>query len=64
MAKSGDLQALEKWLLDNIDKKDSIHKGGVTEAGKRHNYLLRRIGSHHTLARVLCSPAQSSCGSG
>ena len=64
LAKSGDLQALEKWLMDNIDKKDSIHKGGVTKAGTRHNYLLRRIGSHPTLARVLCSPAQSSCGAG
>ena len=63
LAKSGDLQALEKWLLDNIDKKDSIHKGGVTKAGTRHYYLLRRIGSHRTLARVLCSP-RSSCGSG
>jgi hypothetical protein len=50
--------------MDNIDKKDSIHKGGVTKAGTRHNYLLRRIGSHHTLARVICSPAQSFCGAG
>ena len=33
MAKSGDLQALENWLLANIDKKDTIHKGGVTKSG-------------------------------
>ena len=67
LAKSGDLQALEKWLLDNIDKKDSIHKGGVTKAGTRHYYLPRRLSvdlsGHHILARVLCSP-RSSCGSG
>jgi hypothetical protein len=36
LARGGDQQALEKWLLDNIDKKDSIHKGGVTKAGTRH----------------------------
>ncbi len=63
LAKSGDLQALEKWLLDNIDQKDSIQKGGVTKAGTRHYCLLRRLGSHRTPARVLCSP-RSSCGSG
>jgi hypothetical protein len=36
LAKSGDLQALENWLLANIDKKDTIHKGGVTKSGTRH----------------------------
>jgi hypothetical protein len=36
LAKSGDLPALENRLLANIDKKDTIHKGGVTKAGTRH----------------------------
>ena len=36
LAKIGDLHALEKWLLGSIDKKDSIHKAGVTKAGTRY----------------------------